>query len=515
MVASVKGERRGTRWSPGTRLFVVFLLITSVVLGGLGVLLAHQARNDARADATRQARQLAQALSGATFGPLLAETNVAPDERARRFWRAVGAARSSAAVISIDVYDATRQVVFSTDPGFVGRRPPAVPALESAFRGGAKAAVVTGGTPVPGKRIDVQAPVRQGGRVIGALAMRLDYAPVADEIHHRVARVWELIGAGALLLYLAVLPSVLWLTRVMRREHDPAARALLADFAESLDKRADVELYYQPIVDMDSGRVTAVEALARWRHPRRGIVLPAEFVPVVERSDLLWRFTLRVIEAAVRQSAAWLRRGWNLPVAVNLSGGAVVDERLPEAVDQLLRRYELPGRYLELELTEAAIMSRPDRAGAVLSELGELGVALIAIDDFGTGYSSLARVWTLPVQALKIDRAFIVEMVERRNPALVTSIIALAHSLGLTVIGEGVEDERTWVELASLNCDRAQGWFLTPPQPAIALEAWIHRHDPTRLAELTHSRPRKERRTGLRRRREDVYAYGPRPARGR
>src|SRR5204862_8341335 len=167
---------------------------------------------------------------------------------------------------------------------------------------------------------------------------------------------------------------------------------------------------------------------------------------------------------------------------------------------------ELPGRLLELEVREDAIMERPELAQAVLSELRASGIGLVAIDDFGTGYSSLARVRTLPVQTLKIDRSFIVEMTDRRDPALVKSIIALAHSLGLTVIGEGIEDEATWVELASLNCDRAQGYFISRPQPPAQLERWLVGHRPEPLAELTRSGAALgDRRSGLTRRREDIF----------
>ena len=165
----------------------------------------------------------------------------------------------------------------------------------------------------------------------------------------------------------------------------------------------------------------------------------------------------------------------------------------------------MPGRLLELEITEAAIAGRPERAQAVLSELRRRGVGLVAIDDFGTGHSSLARLSSLPVQALKIDRSSVTQMVERGDPALVNSIIALGRNLRLRVVAEGVEDETTWTELAALGCDQVQGWFVAAPQPPASVADWLRRHEPAHLAALSRGAAvDRDRRTGMRRRREDV-----------
>jgi EAL domain-containing protein (putative c-di-GMP-specific phosphodiesterase class I) len=254
--------------------------------------------------------------------------------------------------------------------------------------------------------------------------------------------------------------------------YDPARLALLRDLHRALERR-ELVLYYQPIADAVSHRVSSVEALVRWEHPQRGMIPPNEFVPVIERSGLLWEFTRWTLERALQQSREWRDRRIELPIAVNLSSSVVSDPRLPDEIAVLLAQYDLPPSALEVEITESAIMRRPERSAEVLADLARLGVSLIALDDFGTGRSSLARLHTLPIQRLKIDRLFVQEVAANGNRSVMEAIIALARKLGLSTTAEGVEDDETWRVVAELGCDTAQGFCLSRPVPADEFSAWL------------------------------------------
>ncbi|HEX2084508.1 MAG TPA: EAL domain-containing protein [Solirubrobacteraceae bacterium] len=256
------------------------------------------------------------------------------------------------------------------------------------------------------------------------------------------------------------------------RRYDPGRLTLLHELRRAL-RHGELTLHYQPIADAGSHRIRSVEALVRWRHPRRGLIPPVSFVPVVEESDLVWDFTAHTLNLALRQARAWRSCGIDLPIAVNLSSSVVTDPRLPEELSGLLTRHRLPPSVLELEVTESAIMTDLDASAAALAQLSELGVGLIALDDFGTGHSSLARLHALPIQRLKIDRMFVRRVTQDGDVTVIEAIIALAAKLGLTTTAEGVEDAQTWERLAELGCDTAQGYCLSRPVPAGELAAWI------------------------------------------
>jgi diguanylate cyclase (GGDEF)-like protein len=232
-------------------------------------------------------------------------------------------------------------------------------------------------------------------------------------------------------------------------------------------------LHFQPQLDPTSGRVDGVEALVRWRHPTRGLIAPDEFVAIAERTGVIRPLTMWVIEAAIRECAAWLGAGFELRVAVNLSAASLVDVELPTAIEALLDRWGVPPRYLRIEITETTAMSDPLRTRSVLNALDELGVDL-SVDDFGTGYSSLAYLRSLPVRELKIDRSFIAKMTQNANDhAIVIATIDLAHTLGLRVVAEGVEDHATLRELRRRGCDLVQGYLFTRPLPVAELRRWL------------------------------------------
>ncbi|MFW3171172.1 putative bifunctional diguanylate cyclase/phosphodiesterase [Geodermatophilus sp. CPCC 206100] len=232
-------------------------------------------------------------------------------------------------------------------------------------------------------------------------------------------------------------------------------------------------LHHQPQVDVVTGRTVGVEALVRWAHPVRGLLGPAEFLPLAEVHGLMRSLTDEVLRQAVAQAADWRDRGLDLRVSVNLSASNLLDTDLPCRVARLLAGSGLPPERLVLEVTESVLLSDPDRSLAVVGRLAELGVT-VSIDDFGTGYSSLSYLRVLPVAELKLDRSFTADLLtDARNEAIVASTVTLAHRLGLRVVAEGVEHPATLAHLAGLGCDESQGFLHSPPLPADRLEAWL------------------------------------------
>ena len=236
-------------------------------------------------------------------------------------------------------------------------------------------------------------------------------------------------------------------------------------------------LDYQPIVDLRSGAVTALEALIRWNHPQHGRLPPDQFIQMAEHSGLVTPLTTFAIGRALSE---WPCGSYPLSVAVNLSPRSLHDGAFPTRVRELLAAQHAEPACLALEITENVIMSDPDRAVRHLSELHEMGIKLV-MDDFGTGYSSLAYLRRLPVSQLKIDRSFIVALAQGEDEALVRSIIDLAHNLKLEVVAEGVESADVCERLRALGCDLAQGHFLCAPGPAAQVKERVMRRDRSRF----------------------------------
>jgi diguanylate cyclase (GGDEF)-like protein len=237
-------------------------------------------------------------------------------------------------------------------------------------------------------------------------------------------------------------------------------------------------LYYQPKIDLDTGDVHSVEALVRWDHPTRNLLYPDAFLNVVEESGLMPTLTRVVLEMALDQAAQWQEQRRSLTIAVNLSASSLVDSGLPQEVFAMLAARGVPPRALQLEITEEFLMADRDRARNILTRLRDGGVQ-ISVDDFGTGYSSLSYLRELPIDELKLDQSFIFPMADdARAAALVASTIALAHSLGLRMVAEGVETDVTYTELKRMGCDQVQGYFICRPVPAVALEHWLSNRPP-------------------------------------
>jgi diguanylate cyclase (GGDEF)-like protein len=254
--------------------------------------------------------------------------------------------------------------------------------------------------------------------------------------------------------------------------YDPNRLALVGELRRAISDD-ELVLHYQPKIDLQTNAVSGVEALVRWRHPVRGLLAPMEFVPLAEHTALMRPLTLWVLDHALAQSRAWREQGLELRVAVNLAVPSLLDAQLGDDVARLLAKHDVPAHLLELEITESSIMTDPQRAIAKLEELSAMGVRL-AIDDFGTGYSSLSYLKSLPVDELKIDKSFVMNMqASADDGVIVRSTIDLGRNLGLAVVAEGVETEDAFAQLQDLGCDEAQGFLMSRPVPAEDLTAWL------------------------------------------
>jgi diguanylate cyclase (GGDEF)-like protein len=249
---------------------------------------------------------------------------------------------------------------------------------------------------------------------------------------------------------------------------------LVTDLRGAIDQNA-LTLVYQPKVAMESRSVRSLEALVRWTHPQLGVVSPGEFVPLAERTGGSRRLTSWVLGEAIRQMGEWRRAGLDVELAVNLSAPDILDPGLGDEILQTLRTHRVESTALLLEITESAVMRDPQLAARNMQLLRIAGVRF-AIDDFGTGHSSLSQLSLLPVDELKIDRTFVMDARAGTDAAtIITSTIELAHSMGLRVVAEGVEEPEAWNLLRRLGCDYAQGYLISRPMPAAEVPAFVGR----------------------------------------
>jgi diguanylate cyclase len=247
---------------------------------------------------------------------------------------------------------------------------------------------------------------------------------------------------------------------------------MLSDLRHAVDNH-QMRLFVQPKIDLHTGAVLGGEALVRWAHPTRGMVPPMKFIPFAEQTGFIRVLTLWMIEQVAALSEQLRHQNLRLKLAVNLSTRDLMDQDLPIKLDRVLQRHQIDPKLIILEITESAIMDDPQRALNTLNRLHGLGVKL-SIDDFGTGYSSLAYLKQLPVDELKIDKSFVMNMQsDLQDAKIVRSTIDLAHNLGLSVVAEGVETIKSWKLLEALSCDEAQGYYIAKPMPAEQFAAWV------------------------------------------
>ncbi len=300
---------------------------------------------------------------------------------------------------------------------------------------------------VGGVRLDVPASVGVAlhpdhGSDVDVLVQRADIALYAAKVERGTCALYETSADG----------------------HSPERLLLATEVREAL-REGQLFCAYQPKVDASSGQVVGVEALVRWQHPTRGVVMPDVFLPVVENTGLAGSLTTLVLDQALRAVAGWRRDGFAVSVAVNLSARSLNDLQLVGLIAGALAEHGVPAEALVLEVTETGIMTDPTRAVSVLALLRDLGVQL-AVDDFGTGYSSLAYLRRLDVDELKIDKSFVQDLSGQAEDAMIVrSTVELGHNLGLRVVAEGVEDEQAAQMLRGWGCDVLQGHLISWPLP--------------------------------------------------
>ncbi len=235
----------------------------------------------------------------------------------------------------------------------------------------------------------------------------------------------------------------------------------------------EMVIHYQPKIDFATHVISGAEALVRWQHPTRGLIFPDDFIPLAEKSGLIKLLTAVVLKKALAQCAIWRNQGLSLTMAVNISTINLQDEGFAMRVTEILKEQNAEASWLELEVTESAIMSNPLLAIANIKVLSEMG-AQISIDDFGTGYSSMTYLKKLLVAKIKIDKSFVMEMAtDQSDSVIVQSTIDLGHNLGMKVVAEGVEDAESWARLKELGCDAAQGYYMSRPLSAEKFADWL------------------------------------------
>ncbi len=254
--------------------------------------------------------------------------------------------------------------------------------------------------------------------------------------------------------------------------HSPEQLALTVEMRSAMEHDEFV-LYYQPKIHLGSGLMTRAEVLIRWNHPKRGLLAPAAFIPIAERTGLIKPLTDWIIDRMLKQCRQWHDAGAPVHVAVNISPKSLQEQVLPVKFQAALDKWNIDPRFVKVEITESSIMADPAHALAITSMLQSMGIR-ISLDDFGTGFSSLTNLRQLPIDELKIDKSFVMGMTaSEADTTIVRTMVDLAHNLGKQVCAEGVEDELTWRRLGEMGCDLAQGYWISKPLPAEDFLAWL------------------------------------------
>ena len=260
-----------------------------------------------------------------------------------------------------------------------------------------------------------------------------------------------------------------------QNKHSLRRLKLMSDLRTAVENKK-IKVAYQPLIDRDQKNVSCVEALARWQHLELGDVSPDEFIPMAEQMGLIRTLTLQILEQAAQDCKKWQQQGYSFGININISTYCLQDFSLPDEIIDLLQQSGIDPANVELEITETALMHDLSRAGKILNKLSEAGLQL-AIDDFGTGFSSLNYLKNLPIDTLKIDKSFILDMFNSSNNlAIVKTIIELGHNLNCKVVAEGVEDQKSIDSLTELNVDILQGFFYSRPLKPEKFQTWLDQH---------------------------------------
>lgn len=337
--------------------------------------------------------------------------------------------------------------------------------------------------------IDLEMPAMDGLELLGCLRERCVRVPiiVASSRERALIESVRELGSALGLSILGTLQKPLSdaaLRDLLRQEPAPATetRSVIGDDRVSAEElqlgmdRGEIVVHYQPQVEVETGYVRGLEALARWQHPTRGMIAPDRFIAVAEQHGLIHRLTLQVMDQALSQLAEWHRRGFDLSIAINMSPKLLDVVDLVEEVSDRQARYGIPAGRVILELTESSLPHERATALAVLTRLRLRGYGL-SLDDYGTGFSSLRQLAQIPFTELKIDRAFVHGAHERENlKTILCSALELAQNLKIATVAEGVESLRDWTLLRERGCTFAQGWLLAKALPASEFGSWLKRH---------------------------------------
>lgn len=388
------------------------------------------------------------------------------------------AVRKSSWVRSAKIWGPDGQAVYSSEGRSGAIEAGQAGTLRAAFGGTIQSDTSSGGDEGQGSErlLAVYVPITLPGdrRPRSVLEVALPYAPVQASIDRHTQSLALVLGVVALLFYFALLPSVLRGSRTLADHYEGRQIPLQRRLRRAI-RNDELELHYQPKLNLRSGQVEGVEALLRWPLRDGTMVPPTDFIPLVEATAVMGELTAHVFELALRQSAAWRRAGIDLGVAVNISPCDLRDPHLPGRLARRAAAHEVRPEHITLEVTESAMSQSLDRDLQTLIALRGQGFRL-SIDDFGTGESSLSRVHAVEFQEVKIDRSFIGRLDDERGQALVAGIIDLAQALGAKVVAEGVESEAAALRLAELGCDEIQGYHLACPLPPQELLDWLREH---------------------------------------
>lgn len=340
--------------------------------------------------------------------------------------------------------------------------------------------------------------VRLGGDEFAVLTHDVDIVEMANQIIQKIEKPIELsgmklnVGAGIgiasypshgndasslmrcadIAMYRAKETNHRYIVYSTDIDNHSTDRLMLMNDLRSAINDDQLILHFQPKIDIQQHKHIGYEALLRWEHPQRGLIPPDDFIPYAEITDLIHPLTIWVLENSLIQSAEWLKQGLVHHVSINLSARNLLDDSLPNQLALLLKAYNVEASSIELEITESALMTEPEKALHNLKQLHTLGVQ-ISIDDFGTGYSSLSYLRQMPIHKLKIDKTFVLDMDSNHGDrVIVESTINLAHNLGLKVVAEGVENKEVLALLDALGCDQAQGYYISRPHVADKLQGW-------------------------------------------